>query len=155
MQNYSGLVDLIYTIAMALFIASPIIIFFATRYYFYFVPTDSKRLFKKIVLASLLIGLFFSSVFENLTAGIGFRIFLFPFFWAKWTGIIISIYFIVQCIYKNKLDKKKPLLTAITVLLIYISNSSIINYTIKTMYPATTHNKTLHSTKNHDAVFGE
>ena len=151
----TGFVDLIYSIEMLLFIASPIIVFFVTRYYFSFTSPDNKRMLKNIVIASLIISPFLVAAFENLTTGLGFRIFLFPFFYAKWIGILISAYFIARQLYINNLNKKQPLIVASVFLLVYLSNSTIIDYTINAKHPVNTHNNALHSTKNRDAVFIE
>ena len=141
MIDHIGMNEFLYQIAIILFFASPIIAIAVTIYYFSLVPIDNKKTLKVAVVASLVISPFFTVAFENLTTGIGFRIFLFPFYYAKWVGILISVYFIAFQLFKNTIIKKQSLIVASMVILVYVSNSTMLEYDIDAKYLADTPNK--------------
>jgi hypothetical protein len=142
MMMNAALVDLIFSTEILLLLTSPVIVFVAVRYYFSFVPSDSKKALIIIVIASFAISPFIVSEYENLTAGLGFRIFLTPFFYAKWVMMLISACFIMLVLYKKTSNRKQPIIIASAFFIMYATNSPIIDYTINARYPVDTLNNT-------------
>lgn len=113
---------------MSLFLASPVAVVVLAIYLFKLEKNTNKTVFKVIFAFSALASPFCMFSYESITEGLGFGIFLIPWYYTKWLGILLCLGWAIYHVYRREWGAWRGYTVTVVYLLVYLTQTPVMNY---------------------------